>query len=185
MTKVYLGLGDSMSIDFYTNIDGGGAIAQFSRFLGENWEVVDKSFDGCRMREVPTDLHGDIITLTIGGNDLLANQEIYLADDLESFKREHLALLRAIRANNAKACFIIGNIYAPDAPLKDWQLKALDRANELIVENVRGVRAELADIHGKFRGHGADYLVMGIEPNYRGATAIAELLQKAYEKATC
>lgn len=179
--KTYLGLGDSMSIDFYTGVAGGGAVAQFARWLGEGWEVVDRSFDGCCMCEVPTDLQGDLITLTIGGNDLLADAEAYLAEGLESFAEEHLGLLRAIRARNPKSCFLIGNVYRPAAPLEERHSKALDEANRHIAENVEAVGGELVDIHGAFRGHESDYLTLSIEPTYAGAAAIADHFRRAYE----
>ena len=71
--SAYLALGDSMSIDQYTGVEGGGAVSQFYKWLGDLWSLDDRSADMCRMRYVPTDGQGDVITLTIGGNDLLAD----------------------------------------------------------------------------------------------------------------
>lgn len=73
--KTYLGLGDSMSIDDYTGVEGGGAINQFFRTPGDGWKLDDRVFDGSLMEGVPRDGIGDVITLTIGGNDLLWNKE--------------------------------------------------------------------------------------------------------------
>ena len=75
--KRFLALGDSMSIDDYTGVQGGGAVNQFFRTLGKNWTLDDRTFDGCLMAEVPQNGRGDLITLTIGGNDLLCNREKY------------------------------------------------------------------------------------------------------------
>lgn len=35
------------------------------------WARDDRSFDGCRIEGVPTDGRGDLIALTVGGNDLM------------------------------------------------------------------------------------------------------------------
>ena len=76
-SKTYLALGDSMSIDDYTGVRGGGAVNQFFRTLGNEWSLDDRTFDGCQMVGVPRNGRGDLITLTIGGNDLLWNRETY------------------------------------------------------------------------------------------------------------
>ncbi len=110
--RTYLALGDSMSIDTYTGVPGGGAANQFFRTLAGRWRLDDRTSDGCRMPHVPTDGRGDLITLTIGGNDLLVNRETYLARGLESFAEEHLRLMEAIRRVNPRASFIVGNVYA-------------------------------------------------------------------------
>jgi len=178
--RVYLALGDSMSIDDYTGVEGGGAASQFYRSLGEGWRFDDRTLDGCRMPHVPRDATGHVITLTIGGNDLLWNQEEYLAQGLEGFGREHLALLESLRRANPNALLIVGDIYHPDAQLDDRQQEALAAANRAIRSNCLRVGARLAAIYETFRGHEKDYLCLQIEPALAGATAIAELFQQAY-----
>ncbi len=182
-TSTYLALGDSMSIDQYTGVKGGGAVSQFHKWLGDSWLLDDRSADMCRMRNVPTDAQGRIITLTIGGNDLLADADTYLNEGLARFASEHLNLLRAIRATNPDAILLVGNVYAPQTPLSGELTGALDEANGAIAANVRSVNARLADIHRTFRGHEAEYLCFDIEPSLRGATAIAELFKKAAREA--
>ena len=182
--RVYLALGDSMSIDDYTGVDGGGAVSQFFRSLGEGWTLGDRTFDGCCMAGVPTDARGDLITLTIGGNDLLSDVERYLAEGVESFAAEHLTLLQAIRRANPAACFLVGNIYAPQSPLSpDW-LAGLEDANAAIARNVAEVDARLIDIRETFRGREQELLCLEIEPNLAGATAIAELFRQGAEAAS-
>jgi lysophospholipase L1-like esterase len=71
---VYLALGDSISIDDYTGVCGGGAPSQLARKLGVDF--VDLTRDGNTTQGVLTDLArapaaADIVTLTAGGNDLL------------------------------------------------------------------------------------------------------------------
>ena len=65
---IYLALGDSMSIDDYTGVQGGGAVHQFYEFLGDSWSIDDRTVDGCCIPDVLPDGHGEVITLTIGGN---------------------------------------------------------------------------------------------------------------------
>jgi lysophospholipase L1-like esterase len=79
-TKTYLALGDSMSISAYTGHADGGAVAQLYKRLQTRqdtaWRLIDESYDGCVMAGVPlTQRPGgvDLITCTIGGNDLLLN----------------------------------------------------------------------------------------------------------------
>ncbi|MCU0722464.1 MAG: hypothetical protein MUC63_02410, partial [Planctomycetes bacterium] len=90
MERTYLALGDSMSIDEYTGIPQGGAVSQFKAFLGTGWRLASHAFDGCTIRQVPRHHSGDVITLTIGGNDLLQDSERWLADGLGDFEEAHL-----------------------------------------------------------------------------------------------
>src|SRR5262245_66278461 len=71
---VYLALGDSISIDDYTGVRGGGAPSQLARKLGV--DLVDLTRDGNTTQGVLADLArapaaADVVTLTAGGNDLL------------------------------------------------------------------------------------------------------------------
>jgi hypothetical protein len=172
-----------MSIDQYTGVKAGGAVSQFHKWLGDSWTLDNRSADMCRMRYVPTDGRGEVITLTIGGNDLLADLQRYLDEGIESFAEEHLALLRAIRRTNPDALFIVGNVYAPQSPLSEKMSQALDTANNAVAANTQSVSAALADIQGTFRGHEQDYLCYDIEPSYMGATVIANLFKEAARKA--
>jgi len=70
----YLALGDSISIDDYTGVRGGGAPSQLARTL--DLDLVDLTRDGNTTQGVLTDLArapvaADVVTLTAGGNDLL------------------------------------------------------------------------------------------------------------------
>lgn len=178
--KKYLALGDSMSIDDYTGVEGGGAVNQFHRSLGEGWRLDDRTRDGCTMPGVPTDGRGDVITLTIGGNDLLVRREHYLAHGVDEFAAEHRRLLRAIRHRNPDATLIVGDIYAPAQPLSAEEAEGLRQANAAIHASCAEFGALLAPIHDTFRGHEQEYLCLGIEPTLAGATAIAELFLEEY-----
>jgi lysophospholipase L1-like esterase len=184
--NTYLALGDSMSIDLYTGVEGGGAVSQFYDWLkhrGQPWRLVDKTADMCRMRHVPFWEKGDLITLTIGGNDLLAEHETYLKNGLGSFAEEHLDLLSKIKENNPSAFLIVGNIYSSQTPLSTQLTSALDEANAIIAANVKKVGAHLADIRQAFRGHESDYLCFDIEPSLEGAAIITKLFEEAVLKA--
>jgi hypothetical protein len=177
----YLALGDSMSIDDYTGVVGGGAVRQFHAALGSEWELDDRTRDGCCIGGVPLDGHGDVITLTIGGNDLLANADRWVRDGLAEFAAAHAELLDCVRAANPTAAFIVGDVYEPAAPLSSAQVERLDEANTIIRANCKRVGAVLAPIHDAFRSHEAEYLCLGIEPTLAGAKAIASLFEDAFQ----
>ncbi len=180
--RTYLALGDSMSIDLYTGVEGGGAVRRLHKWLGPSWTLDDRTADMCRMRYVPAEARGDLITLTIGGNDLLAEKQRYLDEGLDDFAREHLDLLRTIRDVNPGASLLVGNVYAPQTPLPDDLIRALDEANAVIAENAESVSAQLIDIRRSFRGREGEYLCYDIEPNLEGAAVIADLFKDAVSK---
>jgi lysophospholipase L1-like esterase len=74
---IHLALGDSISIDEYTGVSGGGASSQLARKLGV--DLVDLTRDGNTTQGVLADLSrapaaADLATLTAGGNDLLGGE---------------------------------------------------------------------------------------------------------------
>ena len=106
-SRTYLALGDSMSIDLYTGVEGGGAVGQFYgwlKWLGQPWTLDDRTCNGCCMPDVPQSATGQLITLTIGGNDLLCDQDQYETEGLGSFADEHLRLLRALARRTPILC---------------------------------------------------------------------------------
>jgi lysophospholipase L1-like esterase len=159
-------------------------VRQFHAALGAGWELDDRTRDGCRIGGVPLDGHGDVITLTIGGNDLLANADRWVRDGLAEFAAAHAELLERVRAANPTAAFIVGDVYEPAAPLSPTQLERLGEANAMIHANCRRVGAVLAPIHDAFRGQEAEYLCLGIEPTLAGAKAIAHLFEGAFQSVT-
>ena len=71
----YLALGDSISIDEYTEVGSGGAASQFSRLVGAT-QFQDLTRDGRTTAGVleawsEITLRPNAVTLTAGGNDFL------------------------------------------------------------------------------------------------------------------
>lgn len=197
----YLALGDSMSIDVYTGVPGGGAAAQFARHL--HAEVVeDLTLDGCTtagaldaLRRVET--APDVVTLTAGGNDLLLCAGVG-GDWCGPAVREviHENLLRiATRLLQYDAFVIVNTIYDPtdgdDALLPALGFAAgfravYDAVNADIRTLARDHGFRCADLQALFHGHGPaaaePWLVKQIEPNLAGATAIAGEWARVYRK---
>jgi lysophospholipase L1-like esterase len=195
----YLALGDSISIDYYTSVEGGGAVSQFARLIGAD-EVQDLTRDGYTTDDVVRSqdhitIKPDVITLTAGGNDLLmqavAETAVRVAPSdrtLEYAGADTVANLRRIgeRLAALHCPVIINTVYDPTDG--DDSLAALlgvpperrvrfDEVNNAIRELAREFSFLLSDLEVLFRGHGINtpepWIVMEIEPNYTGATAIA------------
>jgi lysophospholipase L1-like esterase len=184
---IYLALGDSISIDDYTGVPGGGAASQLTRKLG--LDLVDLMRDGNTTQGVLADLVrapdcAGLVTLTAGGNDLLCGD----------IPRAILRRLHQIakRIDPLGARVIVNTVYDPSdgddsvgrRELGLSRLATITLRRRLNAVN-RGI-ATLAEQHGflladlerLFRGHGLSsdesWFVQVIEPNLAGATAIAE-----------
>lgn len=196
----YLALGDSISIDDYTGVKGGGAAAQLAKLLKAD-SFIDFTRDGKRSRGVREDLVGaasmetpkiDLVTLTIGGNDLLSgyylrqvgerNGDRIAIDEFAENLRVITTLLKRLDCP-----VILNTIYDPtdgdDSRAGEMQMPpdartGLNAANNII----RDLAAErdflLCDLEALFKGHSQwsedPWLVLYIEPNLAGATAIAQ-----------
>jgi lysophospholipase L1-like esterase len=185
--RLYLALGDSISIDDYTGVRGGGAPTQLARKLG--LDLVDLTRDGNTTRGVLADLAGgpaaaDIVTLTAGGNDLLGGD----------LPRTILRRLRQIaeRIQPYDALVVVNTIYDPsdgdnDVGRRELGLSRLatmelrrrfNSLNRGIAELSHERGFLLGDLELLFHGHGVasaePWFVNIIEPNLAGATAIAK-----------
>jgi lysophospholipase L1-like esterase len=184
---VYLALGDSISIDDYTGVRGGGASSQLARKLG--LELVDFTRDGNTTKGVLADLaaapaSAEVVTLTAGGNDLLGGD----------LPRAILRRLHEIAARIQPLCaqVIVNTIYDPSDGDNDVGRRELDLSRLATIALRRRLNAVnrgfarlarergflLADLERLFHGHGLasdePWFVQLIEPNLAGATAIAE-----------
>jgi len=151
--RVYLALGDSISIDDYTGVRGGGAASQLARKLG--LEFVDLTRDGNTTDGVLADLArapaaADVATITAGGNDLLVG-------DLPRaiLRRLHQV---AQRIEPLEACFVINTIYDPSDGDNDIGRRELGLSRLATLELRRRLNAvnrgitKLANQHGFLLG---------------------------------
>jgi lysophospholipase L1-like esterase len=180
----YLALGDSMSIDLYTGVTGGGAASQLAKRLGAS-DFVNLTRDGQLTHGVLRDLARarpqppDIVTLTIGGNDFLGGEVG------ENILRNIDVIATGLAKLNAR--IIMNTVYDPtdgddhlaaEIGLAPQQRVDFRLLNDGITAICKKANFVLCDLEVLFRGHGIgareSWIVMGIEPNLRGATAIAE-----------
>jgi lysophospholipase L1-like esterase len=185
--RIYLALGDSISIDDYTGVPGGGAASQLARKLG--LDLVDLTRDGNTTQGVLADLvrapdRADLVTLTAGGNDLLCGD----------LPRAILGRLHQIakRIDALGARVIVNTVYDPsdgddsvgrrELGLSRLATIALRRRLNAVNRGIATLAQEhgflVADLERLFHGHGLSsdesWFVQVIEPNLAGATAIAE-----------
>ncbi len=193
----YLALGDSISIDDYTGIAQGGAVSQFARLLGADFQTLAR--DGRTTAGVleawgEITLKPDIVTLTAGGNDFLqgAWSVVNTQGNWDAVSAEPLANLEQIADNlGAFTCpVIINTLYDPtdgDNSVLGAFGMAADTAEQArtafnaLNNGIRALAARrgflLSDLETLFHGHGAlsadPWIVSHIEPGLAGATAIA------------
>jgi lysophospholipase L1-like esterase len=185
--RVYVALGDSISIDDYTGVHGGGAPSQLARRL--DVDLVDFTRDGNTTQGVLADLArapaaANLVTLTAGGNDLLGGD----------LPRSILSRLREIaqRIEPLGASVVLNTIYDPSDGDNEMGRRELGLSRLATIELRRRLNAVnggvgrlarehgflLADLERLFHGHGVasdePWFVNVIEPNLAGATAIAE-----------
>ena len=190
----YLALGDSISIDEYTEVGSGGAASQFARLIGAA-QFQDLTRDGRTTAGVleawpEITRRPNVVTLTAGGNDFLQGsfQALNSAADWGRVASEPLGHLEEIADRLAAfACPVIVNtIYDPtdgdDSRIASFGMAAQARtAFNALNGGIRALARRhgflLADLEKLFHGHGASssrpWIVMQIEPNLAGATAIA------------
>jgi lysophospholipase L1-like esterase len=179
--------GDSISIDDYTGVRGGGAPSQLARKLGV--ALVDLTRDGNTTQGLLTDLAGapaaaDFVTLTAGGNDLL------LGDLPRAIRRRLHQIAERIQPLGARV--VLNTVYDPsdgdnDVGRRELGLsrlatielrRRLNAVNHGIAKLAREHGFVVADLERLFHGHGVGsndpWFVQVIEPNLAGATAIAE-----------
>jgi lysophospholipase L1-like esterase len=184
---IYLALGDSISIDDYTGVRGGGAASQLARKLG--LDLVDLTRDGNTTHGVladvaPAPAAADVVTLTAGGNDLLGGE----------LPRAILGRLHQIaeRIQPLGARVVLNTVYDPSDGNNEVGRRELGLSRPATIELRRRLNAVnrgiaklagehgflVADLERLFHGHGVasnePWFVQVIEPNLAGATAVAE-----------
>ena len=201
----YMGLGDSMSIDDYAG--GNGAVRLLAGHLQVPFENLAR--DGATSERViasqlpmlmEIEEAPSLITLTIGGNDLL---QAYGQDDLAEaalfkFSQNLPTILGTLREKFGDVPILLCNIYDPsdgtgDAvkmglPVWTSALGLIGRFNAEIEAQAKTYNCHFIDLHQRFLGHGlsvgdpkqpypmpenTNLWYCGIvEPNFYGAQAI-------------
>jgi lysophospholipase L1-like esterase len=231
----YLALGDSISIDDYAGGPGRGAASllhcnrddAFPEFRGHDLtshypeaKLFLKAVDGATTRAVlenqitrlPNDTGGrTVITVTIGGNDLLLLLQIrgtLLPEDAEGTIRRIDSIVGSMRNRYKDGLLIVSTIYDPTDGVGDLvnpgfplqrELRLFQRVNDAIRAMADGERVWLADVHQHFLGHGnhhddpdspyhdaadpSSWLTETIEPNARGASEVRRLFWQALADA--
>ncbi|MDX1934963.1 MAG: SGNH/GDSL hydrolase family protein [Capsulimonadales bacterium] len=226
--RYYLSLGDSISIDAYAGGPGRGGASLLYRNRDDDfpeWRGRDLASQRPGTRLLPLAMDGatsatvryyqlprlsemgvvpDLVTLTMGGNDLVQCwlNDIAARDANRALLQHGAAILTALRRTMGKdAPILVGTIYDPSdgtgngsgLDLMQWPtaLEWLRSFNESLRSLAKTYDARTADIHATFLGHG---LTVGdptqsdshpanrnlwycgtIEPNAWGASALRAL----------
>ena len=187
----YLALGDSISIDDYTGVPGGGAASQFAKLVNAT-EFDNRTKDGCTTAGVLEAMarglgKPDVVTLTASGNDLLVAltgdpPPESIAEDIANRYNQIIARLRRLPCP-----VIINTVYDPtdgkDHFATEMGLTGDVRLSfDLVNANIRGHAGGniiVCDLEELFRGRGYwsdnPWITGYIESNFAGATAIADL----------
>ncbi len=221
----YVALGDSITISDYPYIDSesrfGRRITQlgaaaltymnndelFTEFRGHDLrsllpglQFVELASDGATLPDVERqiariDNTALIISLTVGGNDLLeaygsSRSRSELETHVEQLCDEYQRIVAQIRQNSPWATLILNTVYDPSdgtgnlpgfpAPLP---LRLLDCFNATVHATAAKYKARVADIHRHFLGHGISVPVEErwywsghiIEPSVEGAHEVRRL----------
>ncbi len=203
----YLALGDSISIDDYTDTPGGGAASQFAR-LTDASGFQDLTRDGrttAGVLEAWAEITAtpDVVTLTAGGNDFLqgAWRALNTPGGWGLVSAQPLANLEQIADRLAAfGCPVIVNTVYDPTDGNDTLLGAFGMAPTMakqartafnaLNDGIRALAARrgflLSDLEKLFHGRGATspqtWIVGQIEPNLAGATAIARHWHGLYKK---
>jgi lysophospholipase L1-like esterase len=186
MSAVYVALGDSMSIDDYAGGAGRGAAsllhrnrdADFPDWVGRDLATLGYTAqilarDGATSADV---LHRQLplivrrpalVTITMGGNDLLAAYGDATAGEaaiaqVATVGEEVLTRLRAAASEDCRV--VVSTVYDPSdgtgeiatAGLPAWPqgLALIRTLNTTLVDLAHRHGAMAADVHGRFLGHG-------------------------------
>ncbi|MDQ4130090.1 MAG: SGNH/GDSL hydrolase family protein [Actinomycetota bacterium] len=187
---IYVALGDSISIDLYAGGPGRGAASLLARNRDDDfpeWRDRDLASrgdirfhllasDGATCRTVLDDqmprlaslgLAPTVVTLTIGGNDLLGayGQTAYalaVVGDVAEAVHGMLEELRRLMPTYGRV--VVGTVYDPSDGTGDayrlglpaWPegVEVLAQLNSTLVALALEHGASVADIHGRFLGHG-------------------------------
>lgn len=132
-----------------------------------------------------------LVTLTVGGNDLLSGLGATPSWPLDGFARSLSQTLERLHQLYPSLTLLVGNVYDPGegtgtvqsghdmfAP----QLSRLPVLNRLLADVAQAHGAQFIDIHTHFRGHAIgddEWIFCDIEPTKRGSSEIRRLWWEA------
>lgn len=190
-SAVYVALGDSISIDDYAGGPGRGGASLFAcnadndfpdwrgkdlrtRLPGLDWHVL--AMDGATSLSVLAEqlprleamkVSASVITLTVGGNDVLlhygdTHAALQAVRDVQSRVETILGRLEAFTSGNAS--LIVGTVYDPSDGTGDastvglpaWPdvVDVVGQLNAALRSTAGRNGARVAEIHDRFLGHG-------------------------------
>jgi lysophospholipase L1-like esterase len=187
VTQLYVALGDSMSIDVYAGGPGRGAAsllhrnrdADFPDWAGRDlasrgYTALDLTYDGATTvgvldQQLPRlDRRPDLVTITIGGNDLMgAYGDTAAAEAVIDVVAERTdTIVRRVRAAaGAAGRIVLTTVYdpsdgtgaVPGGTLPAWPdgPQLVRTLNATLTDVAARHGAVLADVHAHFLGHGA------------------------------
>ncbi|HHZ83074.1 MAG TPA: SGNH/GDSL hydrolase family protein [Nitrospirales bacterium] len=228
----YIALGDSISTDDYPGRDRGAVSLfylnrdeDFPEFeerdllsLNAEMQLIFAASNGAttetvlhaQLSQLPPNPPGvTLVTLTIGGNDLLRaihGDPRRIAEHTTKIVNNIQRILTIVQTTFPSSLILLGTIYdptdgvgdlfSPDQPLTD-ALEMIDQINARIRSFARPPRIQLVDIHQHFIGHGSHHadpanpyhdqddptywFTSKIEPNERGASEVRRLFWNALE----
>jgi lysophospholipase L1-like esterase len=183
MSPLYAALGDSMSIDVYAGGPGRGATSLLHRnrdadfpdwagrdLAGRGFDLLDLTYDGATSagvldRQLPRlDRSPDLVTLTMGGNDLMgAYGDATAARAVIRAVAERGETLLAGLPGTARV--VVTTVYdpsdgtgaVPGGGLPPWPdaPRLVAELNDALTGLAARHGAAVADVHAHFRGHGA------------------------------
>lgn len=221
---LYVALGDSLSIDKFAGPGLGAASLLhrnhdqlYAEFAGRDLvhldracRLVHRAEDGQtseavldQLDHLPRERGPTLITLTVGGNDLIALLN-HGSRDLTEILARIESIVRFLRGYYPDSTVLLGNVYDPSDGTGRVQsgherfapgLPLLQALNGNLQELATANRVRLIDIYGHFLGHGmrhADpgyahyrphdptgWICFDIEPNPRGSSEIRRLFWEA------
>jgi len=190
----YLALGDSISIDDYTEVKGGGAASQFAKLIGadsfQNLTVDGRTTEGVLASFGEVTGTPDIVTLTVCGNDFLTGiPSLRYGVTMDAVVGTALGNLDKICKEIApyNCPTIMNTIYDPTdgsdivaaaIGLPPSMRCGFNALNAGIKEAANRYGFLLCDLEVLFHKHGVvsfnSWIVSRIEPNLKWATAIAK-----------
>jgi len=221
----YIALGDSISTDDYPGEGRGAASLLFRNqdhlypeFKGKDLHTLYPGIqflalaqDGATSLDVLSDQMDRLpetfskpvlLTLTVGGNDILANET-----KPEEITDRIRAILKKLQKKHPNGKILIGTIYDPSdgtGELSDLEvpvapmIRTLAETNAMIRTIGRSPEIRVVDIHSHFLGHASRcrdpqnphyhpedpsaWMMMTIEPNARGAHEIRRLFWQAVQE---